>query len=241
MTIHHETHGQGAPLLLGFPLMASAWPGDPELAVLKGYLDRLTDRYRVLVVDYPQLGPGIGKSDPIPASELTADRVCADLLAVADAAGFDRFAFWGFSWGGVVGLQLACRTDRLTALVCGGWPPLGAPYGDMLRITRKMAAAPEVPVRVDQFVTFYESVQGWPEAEAVERIACPRMAFTGSEDEMDYPGEIKLRIAATLRERRRELEQLGWHVTEIPGRDHGVFTDPATVVPTVREFLDRAA
>ncbi|KYF47988.1 hypothetical protein BE08_30510 [Sorangium cellulosum] len=226
-------------MLLGFPLMASPWPGDPELAVLKGYLDRLTDRYRVLVVDYPSLGPGIGKSDPIPAGDLTAGRVCADLLAAADAAGFDRFAYWGFSWGGVVGLQLACRTDRLTALVCGGWPPLGAPYGDMLHITRKMAAAPEVPVRVDQFVTFYESVEGWPEAEAVQRIACPRMTFTGAADEMEYPGEIKLRIAPTIRERRGELERLGWHVTEIPGRDHGVFTDPATVVPIVREFLDR--
>ncbi|MGK3998234.1 alpha/beta fold hydrolase [Sorangium sp. So ce1024] len=240
MTIHHETHGQGAPLLLGFPLMASPWPGDPELAVLKGYLERLTDRYRVLVVDYPIVGPGVGKSDPIPAGDVTADRVCADLLAAADAAGFDRFAFWGFSFGGVVGLQLACRTDRLTALVCGGWPPLGAPYGDMLRISRKMAAARGIPEREDPFVTFYESIEGWPEAEAVQRIACPRMTFTGAEDAVEFPGESTVRIGSTIGERRGELERLGWHVTEIPGRDHAVFMDPATVVPLVRAFLDRS-
>lgn len=238
--IYHETHGDGVPLLLGFPMTASPWPGDPDLAVLKGYLDRLTDRYRVLVADYPCLGPDIGRSEPVPADELTADRVCADLLGLADAAGFDRFAFWGYSWGGVVGLQLASRTDRVSALVCGGWPPLGAPYRDMLDITRAMADAPGVPVNVGQFVTFYESVQGWPEAEAVGRIACPRLAFVGADDAMAYPGGVTLRIAPTVRERRGELERLGWRVDEVAGRNHGVFTDPATVVPLVRDFLDRA-
>lgn len=239
MTIHYEVRGDGIPLLLSFPVMASPWPGDPELAMRQGYLDRLTDRYRVLVADYPPLGPGITRSDRIPPEELTADRACADLLAVADAAGFDRFAFWGFSFGAVMGLQLASRTDRLAALVCGGWPPLGAPYADMLRITRMMAAAPDLPVWVDQYVTFYESVQEWPEAEAVARIAGPRLAFAGSADEMAYPDGITLRIAPTLRERRAELEGMGWEVAEIPDRDHGVFTDPAAVVPAVRAFLDR--
>ncbi|MDC3955293.1 alpha/beta hydrolase [Polyangium jinanense] len=236
--IHYETYGQGIPLLLGFPIMASAWQGDPERAILKGYLDRLTGRYRVLVVDYPSLGPDIGKSEPIPAKELSAERVCSDLLVVADEVGFDRFVFWGYSWGGVVGLQLASRTDRVSTLVCGGWPPLGAPYAEMLAITRMMAAAPDVPVRVEQFVTFYESIQGWPEAEAVARISCPRMAFVGAADEMNYPGGIALRLAQTVKERRPELERLGWHVLEVPGRDHGLYTDPATVVPLVREFLD---
>ena len=61
----------------------------------------------------------------------TSDRVRADILAVADAAAADRFAWYGYSCGGVVGLQLAARTDHLTALVCGGWPPLGAPYDRM--------------------------------------------------------------------------------------------------------------
>jgi hypothetical protein len=49
-----------------------------------------------------------------------------------------------------------------------------------------------------------------------------------------------LRIAPTVRERRDELERLGWRVDEVSGANHGVFTDPATVVPLVRDFLDRA-
>jgi hypothetical protein len=53
---------------------------------------------------------------------------------VADAAGAARFAWYGYSWLALAGLQLAIRTDRLTALAMG-WPPLGGPYAEMLRVT----------------------------------------------------------------------------------------------------------
>lgn len=45
---------------------------------------------------------------------LTAANVAADLLAIADAAGADRFAYYGYSWLALAGFQLALRTDRLT-------------------------------------------------------------------------------------------------------------------------------
>jgi len=64
----------------------------------------------------------------------------SDILAVADAAGVDRFAWFGFSFGGVVGLQLASRTNRLSALVCGGWPPLGGQYAETLAYAEEGAA-----------------------------------------------------------------------------------------------------
>jgi pimeloyl-ACP methyl ester carboxylesterase len=238
--IHYETYGQGYPLILGFPVTASLRPPAVTSAILTGYLDRLTDRYRVLVMDYPNLGPDIGRSKPIPADELTAERVCSDLLAVADTAKFERFIWWGFSWGGVIGLQLASRSDRVSALVCGAWPPLGGPYADLLRAVRVVAAAqpPKRDVPPDQFVTFYQSVQSWQEAEAVKRIKCPTMTFVGSEDEV-LTGGVTVRLAAIIRERRSELEGQGWHVVEITGRDHSLYADPATLVPIVRSFLDR--
>lgn len=242
--IHFEVHGEGVPLFLGFPLMASHGEilGEEGAAVLRGYLDRLTDRYRVLVADYPS----IGRSGSIPTADLTADRVSTDLLRVADSAGFDRFAFWGFSWGGAAGLQLASRTDRLTALVCGGWPPLGGQYAEILQASREAAADPPAsaivvlrePAQYAQWVTFYESVLNWPEAEAVARIACPRMAYAGSEGDPTAGHEVPISIASTIRDRRGELEAMGWYVKEIPGRDHSVCLDPATVVPLVRDVLD---
>jgi hypothetical protein len=45
----------------------------------------------------------------------------------------------------LVGLQLAIRTDRLTALVMGGFPPLSGPYDEMLDVTsatHRMASEP---------------------------------------------------------------------------------------------------
>ena len=239
--IYYEIHGNGYPLFLGFPVMASHGEIFGNGSVLTGFLERLTDRYRVLVIDYPS----IGKSASIPPAELTAARTSEDMLAVADAAGFDRFAWWGGTFGAMIGLQLASQSDRPSALICAGWPPLGAPYADMLRGVRLNAADPPAharqilrePSQYAQWVPFYESLQRWPEAQAVARIQCPQMAVFGSDAESDVAG-IPLHIAATLRERRLELEALGWRVTEIPGRDTGLILDPESLVPAVREFLD---
>lgn len=241
--LHLALHGDGVPLLLGFPMMASHAEifGDAGRQVLRGFLDGLTDRYRVLLVDYPS----IGRSAAIPPGELTADRVCRDLLRAADAAGFDRFAYWGYSWGGAVGLQLASRTDRLSALVVGGWAPLGGHYEAVLRGARAQVHAPPAsamavlrePAQYAQWVTFYDSVQAWPEDEVLRRLTCPRLVFVGADGDTDAGG-VPLPIATTVRAGRGRLEALGWRVEEIPGRDFGVGLDPSAVVPAVRPFLD---
>jgi pimeloyl-ACP methyl ester carboxylesterase len=242
--VFHEVQGQGTPLLIGLPLMASFTQlfGSELQPALDGYLDRLSDRYRVLRVDYPSIG---GSRDIAP-EDLTADRVCHDLLAVASAAGFDRFAYWGYSWGAAVGLQLAARTDRLTALVLGGWPPLGAPYDGILQATRLKQPDPEPSslkvlrskAQYRQWETFYVSLQGWPEAEAVARITCPKLIYFGGEGDLVEAG-IPIRIASIIREQRAALERQGWVVQELPGQGHGVCMVPEQVVPPVRDFLDR--
>ncbi len=56
--VFYEVQGQGQPLLIGLPLMASFTElfGSEMQPVLDGHLNRLTDRYRVLRVDYPSIG-----------------------------------------------------------------------------------------------------------------------------------------------------------------------------------------
>ena len=241
--VYWEAHGLGSPVMIGLPLMAShtAIFGAAAAGVLSGYLDRLTDRYRVLLIDYPS----IGRSHDIAPADLTADRVCADLLGVADAAGAERFAYWGYSWSGAVGLQLAHRTDRLSALVIGGWPPLGAPYAEILAVSRARAAAPEMspvlrtPEQYAQWPAYYASMAGWDERAAVSAIACPRLAIFGGDGDLDEDG-TPIRIASTNRAHRAELEALGWTVAEIPGHGHEVAMRPDIVVPPVRAFLDAA-
>jgi pimeloyl-ACP methyl ester carboxylesterase len=241
--VYYEVQGQGQPLLIGLPLMASFTQlfGAELQGVLDGHLDRLTDRYRVLRVDYPSIG---GSRDIAPDA-LTADRVCADLLSVASAAGFDRFAYWGYSWGAAAGLQLAERTARLSALVLGGWPPLGAPYEGILQATRLKQADPEPSSlkvlrsreQYRQWETWYASMLDWPEAQSVAQIRCPKMVYFGGDGDLVEAG-IPIRIASIIREHRAQLEDQGWTVHEIAGQGHGVCMAPELVVPPVRSFLD---
>ncbi len=238
-------HGaaDGRPLMVTLPLMASfgeIFGADLE-PVLHGYLSRLTDRYRVLLVDYPS----IGRSRDIAPQDLTADRVCADLLGVATAAGFARFAYWGYSWGGNAGLQLATRTDRLTALVVGGWPALGAPYDALLAAARRKLPNPEPsslkvlrsPAQYAQWVHYGESLAGWDERAAVARIACPRLNLFGADGDLVEAG-IAVPIASAIRAHRSELQALGWRVHEIAGHGHALCLQPELAVPPVRAFLD---
>lgn len=243
--VFYEVYGEGKPLLIGLPLMASFTQiFGPELqVVLAGYLGRLTDRYRVLLVDYPSVG---GSRDIAP-EDLTAERVCHDMLAVATAAGFDRFAYWGYSWGAAVGLQLADRTDRLSALILGGWPPLCAPYDDILLATRLKQAKPDPSSlkvlrskeQYRQWAAYYASMLSWHEATAVARIRCSKMVFFGGDGDLVEAG-IPIRIASIIREQRVALVKQGWTVHEVPGQGHGVCMAPELVVPPVRAFLDQA-
>jgi pimeloyl-ACP methyl ester carboxylesterase len=104
------------------------WGVDPALG--RTLVDGLADRFRVVAFDYENHVLQVPKPDT-----LTPANIVGDLLAVADAAGADRFAWYGYSWLALAGLQLAVRTDRLAALVMGGFPPLDGPYTEMLRVT----------------------------------------------------------------------------------------------------------
>ena len=243
--VFFEVHGPvtGLPLMVTLPLMASfgAIFGSELEPVLDGYLSRLTDRYRVLCVDYPSIG---GSRDIAPEA-LTADRVCADLLGVASAAGFESFAYWGYSWGAAVGLQLAARTQRITALVLGGWPPLGAPYDAILQATRLKQSDPEPSSlkvlrskdQYRQWEAYYSSMVDWAEAESVASIHVPKMVYFGGDGDLVEAG-IPIRIASIIRENRTMLEKQGWTLKELPGQGHGVCMTPDLVVPPVRYFLD---
>ena len=105
-----------------------AWGGDPDVgpALIAGP----ESRFRVIAADYE----GHRMANPAPDT-LTPDALAADALAIADAAGARTFAWYGYSWLALTGLQVALRTDRLWALAMGGYPPLDGPYAAMLDVT----------------------------------------------------------------------------------------------------------
>jgi len=233
-TVRHELHGHGPILIVGPPIAASKTvANDPMAPLRQGYLDRLTDRYRVLVMVYPPSGTEAAAA----VRSFDPDHVCADILAVADSIGADRFAWYGYSWGGVVGLQLAARTDRLTALVCGGWPPIGASYRDMASVSEWVAKQANNAADAQLMVTFFRALEQWQDETAVAGFTCPRMTFAGRDDVITTGG-FTTRIGPLVAERRSELERMGWTVRLVDGFRHDLFTRPDVVVPLFREFLD---
>lgn len=216
-TIEIEVHGAGPTVLLPVnpqPVTGPqaeemrAWGADPALG--HSLIAGLRDAFRVIAFDYE--GHLLRKPQP---DSLTPPNAVADLLAIAGAVGAHRFAYYGYSWLALLGLQLAIRTDRLTALAMGGFPPLDGPYAQMLRVTEVShamavtAAAKKAqgvveeqrvvepgdwenaevtmpPEQTRQFLTLYEALQGFDDRAAQAHITCPRLCFAGSTDEIQY-------------------------------------------------------
>ena len=70
-------------------------------------MDALKDAYRLVLVD----GPGHGKSDR-PSETFVVEDCVPAALDVLDAAGVQRAAVVGISWGGVVAMHLALRAPE---------------------------------------------------------------------------------------------------------------------------------
>ncbi|TMR98719.1 alpha/beta fold hydrolase [Nonomuraea basaltis] len=263
-TIDVEVHGSGPAVLLPVdprPVEGEQaeemrkWGADPALG--RSLIDGLSDAFRVVAFDYQ----GHVMAAPKPDT-LTPANVAADLLAVADAAGAGRFAYYGYSWLALSGLQLAIRTDRLSALVMGGFPAYAGPYAEMLRVT--MAAYEESgkpkaePVSVEpgdwssvevstteeqsrQFVTLYEALRDFDDRSV--RLTCPRLCFAGSADEIEYDerwGGTHVSIAGPLVRHRAELAALGWDVEVLDGLDHMGAMQAGNALPILRPWLERA-
>src|SRR6266700_3997998 len=258
--IEIEVHGAGPPLLLPInprPVIGPQaeqmrqYGTDPALgqSLIKG----LSDAFRVVAFDYE----GQCLRTPKPDT-LTPANTASDLLAVAAAAGADRFAYYGYSWLAMIGLQLAIRTDRLSALIMGGFPPLNGPYEEMLRVTTatyEMASGARATPSADesewsgvslsrdqtrQFVTLYQALQEFDDRAAQARITCPRLCFVGSADEIQYGkswGNVHVSLAGPIMRGRAHLEDLGWDVRVLDGLDHIQTMQARQVVPILRSWL----
>jgi pimeloyl-ACP methyl ester carboxylesterase len=232
--MHFEVYGDGPWLIVGWPIRTRNTPPqfDPAASVRDRYLDELTESYRVALLDYPPTGENARAA----VDSFTPERVCGDVLAAADAMGANRFAWSGYSWSSVVGLQLAARADRITALICGGWPPIGAPYREMLAWADGRAERSGLPDWA-MTATYYRGLQSWSERDALSHTVCPRMAFAGSDDVIESEGST-FRVGPLLHEHRAELEAMGWRVEIVDGHRHDLFMHPDVVIPLIRSFLD---
>jgi pimeloyl-ACP methyl ester carboxylesterase len=261
-TIKLTVTGHGSALLLAVdphPVGGSraealrAWGVDPSLG--HTLVHALAADFTVVAFDLQ----GHVLAHPQPDT-LGPETLASDLLAIADAAGVDDFAYYGYSWLAVAGMQLALRTDRLWALVMGGWPPLHAPYRDMLAVTEASVTMSTDPGTVDandewgstslsqsqsmQFLTLYRALQTFDDVAAQSHLTCPRLCFVGSADAISYPahwGGVDVSLGATVLEHTPALEASGWSVHVLDGLDHTQAMQAARVLPIVQPWLASVA
>lgn len=92
-------HAPPVVLLHGFPESHRTW---------RGLVPLLSDRFRMIMPDQR----GFGASDaPQAEAEYTVDKILADLFALVDRLGLERFALVGHDWGGAVAWAAALRGD----------------------------------------------------------------------------------------------------------------------------------
>ena len=107
--LRYVREGRGVPVMLvqGVGVIAEGWR--PQIAALR-------DRYSLAAPD----NRGIGGST-LGSGTLTIEDMATDVLAVADAEGFERFHLVGHSMGGLIAQEVALRAPgrvRSLALLC---------------------------------------------------------------------------------------------------------------------------
>lgn len=115
--------GQTVVLLHGFPQGSESWDAvTPRLNA---------DGYRTLAPDQRGYSPG---ARPQARRDYAMDELVADVLALADAAGADRFHLVGHDWGGGVAWAVATEApERLHSLTSVSTPHPRAMTDAMLR------------------------------------------------------------------------------------------------------------
>jgi pimeloyl-ACP methyl ester carboxylesterase len=198
--------GEGFPLLL--PLCNLNWFDFCNL-------DELARRRRVIVAS-----PfGFGRSGRDVAGNYAESDFLEDLLFVCDLADAGRFSVFGYSMTAAIAARLASVSDRVAAVVAGGFPLLGSYQAVHDGVAKHVREEPGIIEQLwDQFdvraaVALYQTIANLPAGDLVDRRTCSMHAFWGGDDEV-------LRGFDTSPDLRADLEERGVAVTTVDGADH---------------------
>lgn len=166
------------------------------------YVSRLQQHFTVIAMDLR----GHGESDlPEDPADYAIDKLCQDILAVADVCGVERFSLWGVSYGGKVGRYLAVQSERVSSCVligtplgpgvsgqprqdaldfCAHWSPIvQARHAGTLNLT-SLSADDQVlfqRLNVPAMLGWVQAMLDWPAIVPAD-FRCPTLWVIGSED-----------------------------------------------------------
>jgi pimeloyl-ACP methyl ester carboxylesterase len=241
--IAYDVTGEGLPIVLlhGGGHTRQNWH---EM----GYVKRLKDDFKVIAIDIR----GNGESDkPTDPTYYTTDKMCQDILAVADACNVEQFTIWGFSYGGNIGRYLAAQSNRVEKIIIVGIPfGLGA-SGEFRQSIKEfrdhwrpiVQAQSEGTLDISSLSTkdqerlqktnvpldlaWLSAMLDWGAIKPTD-ISCRALWLIGSENES---------AMASTREYENELKISKVQVEVIPGLDHlGEFTEIDQSLPLMVAF-----
>jgi pimeloyl-ACP methyl ester carboxylesterase len=230
LELRYEVLGGSGPALL-LPHLNFSWPD---------YLDLgpFTERYTVITASPRGFETSSRLDDGIP---YRVNDLAADLVAVVQEVGFDRFVVLGYSFTGAFAPWLAQLTGKADAVVAGGFPIAGDfayLYPEIQRQSEAAKADPVAWARVDAAfdnraaLTFYRELSELPADSLVSDLPCPLLAFWGDQDEEMGPGGTE-QLASGLD--RHGLQHLSF-----PRHDHdGMLNHLDDAAPSVLAWLDQ--
>ena len=240
--IAYERQGAGPALLLvhGFNNERTMWQE-------YGWIAQLQDAFTVITMDLRGCGESTASHQP---DHYTLAAHLADVEAVLDACGVDRFCYWGWSFGATIGTHLAVQSDRLQRAVIAGTyfgPIFDAWHDDNLEIAYIAKAKREgrlaelglvegkrqfaEAMDLDLFWARRYGAEQWPAVEPAA-LRCPTLVYTGSNDG---------RVVEVLREQQAKIEAAGQRLHIFDGFDHmQLVSERATVTPLVTAFFHAA-
>ncbi len=227
--LRYEVTGSGPALLL--PAFNFRWDDYLDVGPLGGRFTVVTASPR-----------GFGASDRLPAAaDYLVTDLASDLVAVLEATGFERFSVFGYSFTGAFAPWLAHLTDRIDAVVSGGFPIVGdySPlYPEIQALSEAAEADPaawaDLTSRLDNraALAFYRELSELPPDFLVDDLPCPLFAFWGVDDEEIARGG-GVQLLATGLDRR------GFTHASFPGHDHeGMLTHINEAIPSVLAWFD---
>jgi pimeloyl-ACP methyl ester carboxylesterase len=227
VSLRYAIRGSGPGLLV--PLCNFPWLDMP-------FMDDLAAEFTVATVS-PR---GYQGSTWLPeADRYDNGMVVADLLAVCDEIGFERFSVLGYSLTGAMAAWLARATPRVDAIVAGGFPLLGSYQRVLTGVTRDVAAmSPEAASAVGfdprAALAFYRELADLRDGALVDEVPCPMFTFWGTEDEILHEFNTEPDLDAALAAR-------GVATQPMADRDHaGAILGFGAIVGRVVEWLERS-
>ena len=231
LELQYEVHGGSGPGLL-LPYVNFSWPEVLDLAPF-------TERFTVVTAS-PRGFAGSGRLSA--DAPYRAGNLADDLVAMMQAAGFERFSVLGYSFSGAFAPWLAQLTGRVDAVVAGGFPIAGDYaylWPDIQRRTEEARSDAEAWAYIDAHfdprvaLAFYRALSELQPDFLVADLPCPLFAFWGDDDEeIALAGGVELLASG--------LDRHGHQHTSFPGRDHeGMLKHLDEAVPSVLAWLDQ--